>query len=48
MTAEKARELGCTPLMELVDYAVAGFDALLMEYTILLHKKAAEKAKYAD
>lgn len=33
MTAEKAKELGCTPLMELKGYAVAGFEAELMGYT---------------
>lgn len=33
MTEEKAKELGCTPLLELVDYAVAGYDDMLMGYT---------------
>lgn len=33
MTEEKAKELGCKPLLELVDYAVAGYDDILMGYT---------------
>jgi acetyl-CoA C-acetyltransferase len=33
MTEDKAKELGCKPLMELAAYAVAGYDDLLMGYT---------------
>jgi acetyl-CoA C-acetyltransferase len=33
MTEEKAKDLGIKPRMELVSYAVAGFDDLLMGYT---------------
>jgi acetyl-CoA C-acetyltransferase len=33
MTEDKAKELGCKPLLELVAYAVAGYDDLLMGYT---------------
>ncbi len=33
MTEEKARELGCKPLMEFMGYAVAGFEAELMGYS---------------
>ena len=33
MTEEKARALGCRPLMEFVGYAVAGYEDILMGYT---------------
>ncbi len=33
MTESKAKELGCKPLLELVGYAVAGFDDMLMGYS---------------
>lgn len=33
MTEEKAKELGCTPKMELLGYAIAGYEAELMGYT---------------
>lgn len=33
MTESKAKELGCKPLMELVGYAVAGYDDMLMGYS---------------
>lgn len=33
MSEEKASELGCRPLMEMVDYELAGFDAMLMGYS---------------
>lgn len=33
MTEDKARELGCKPLMKLVSYSVAGYDDILMGYT---------------
>jgi acetyl-CoA C-acetyltransferase len=32
MTEDKAKELGCKPLLELAAYAVAGYDDLLMGY----------------
>jgi acetyl-CoA C-acetyltransferase len=33
MTENKAKELGCKPLLEMVAYAVAGYDDLFMGYT---------------
>ena len=39
MTEEKAKELGCTPLMEMVAYAVAGNEAELMGFAPALSTK---------
>lgn len=39
MSEEKAKELGCKPLMELVDYAVAGNEPLLMGFAPALSTK---------
>ena len=33
MSADKAKELGVTPKLKIVDFAVAGFDAELMGYS---------------
>jgi len=44
MTEEKAKELGVKPLMEIVGYAVAGYDDMLMGYTPYFStKKVLEK-----
>jgi acetyl-CoA C-acetyltransferase len=46
MSEDKARELGCKPLMELVAYAVAGYEDILMGYTpYFATKKLLEKVK---